>query len=153
MGKIIHNGVTITREINVRNILTVQLSSNYTIVASATYEQLSLSSYNQVGGNLSIDSDTNNTVICGKSGKMLLSGRVSFNSCATGLKWFTLYKNSAAVLAAPFNTGTDRITIAIPPTLIAVSANDTISMKIQGTAGDVVRSGAGYTEMTLEYVD
>ena len=150
MGKIIHNGVTITREINTRNIITASLSSNHTLSSDGVYELLELASDVVVGSNLSV---ANDTVVCGKSGTVLISGKMAFNSCSAGLKWFTIYRNNGSILAFPINTSTNRISISIPPTLFTVSAGDDIDMRVNGATGDVVRAGRSYTELTVEYVD
>ena len=133
---------------SIASIMTAELTSNYTLT-SAEYEQLTLSSSIKLGDDLSISSGG---IKCAKAGYVKVSGKLSFNSCSTGLKWLTIYRGNGAVLAMPFNTGTARITLSIPPTMLAVSANQVFYMKVQGASGDVVRSASTYTEMTVEYM-
>lgn len=133
---------------SIASIMTAELSSNLTL-SSSDYETLTLSSAIKLGNDLSISSGG---IKCAKEGYVKVSGKVSFNSCSTGLKWLTIYRGNAAVLAMPFNTGTARISLSIPSTALAVTANQVFYMKVLGASGDVVRSGSAYTEMTVEYM-
>ncbi len=133
---------------SVASIMTAELSSNLTL-STTDYETLTLSSSMKLGNDLSI---SNGGIKVAKQGYVKVSGKLSFNSCSAGLKWLTLYRENTAVCAMPFNTSTARITLSIPPIVIAVNANQTIYMKALGASGDVIRSASAYTEMTVEYV-
>lgn len=132
-----------------KNIMTASLTNNYTLISSGTYEQLTLSSSENIGNNLSIDTGG---IKCSKVGYVKVSAKLSFNSCGAGLKWLTIYKNTTAISAMPFNTTTNRITLSIPPILVPVSTNDVFYMSVQGSSGDIVRNNSSYTEMTVEYI-
>ena len=130
------------------NILTAHLGSNHTL-SSTAYEQLTLVESVNIGSDLSINSGG---IKCSRTGYVKVSAKMSFNSCSIGLKWFTIYRDNEASFAMPFNAGTDRISLSIPPTVIYVNANQIFYMKVLGASGDVIRNGRAYTEMTIEYI-
>lgn len=133
---------------SIASIMTAELSSNHTL-STTDYEKLTLSQSVNIGNSFEIN---NGGVKCLKSGYVKVSGKMSFNSCSTGLKWLNIIREDANAFSMPFNTSTTRISLSIPPTLIWVTENQTFYMRALGANGDVVRSTRQYTEMTIEYV-
>ena len=66
-------------------------------------------------------------------------------------KWLTIYKNGIAVNANPRNLSA-RDMVYATNTLMQVQENDIIYLEVNGTSGDIIRSGIEYTNLTIEVV-
>ena len=66
-------------------------------------------------------------------------------------KWLTIYKNGIAVNANPRNLSA-RDMVYATNTLMQVQENDIIYLEVNGTYGDIIRSGIEYTNLTIEVV-
>ena len=133
-----------------KNIITASMSSNFT-KTTPDYETLPLNTSLIVGNKLSLN---NNSIIVGSDvSKVKVSAKLSFNSVAnSGLKWLTIFKNNDAVSANPTNLSS-RNMVYSTDTLIEVSVGDIITLKVNGSVGDVIRYGIPYSNITVEVVE
>ena len=132
------------------HIITASMSSNFT-KSTTDYEILPLNTSLIVGNKLSL---SNNGIVVGSNvSKVKVSAKLSFNSVATsGLKWLTIFNNNDAVSANPANLSA-RNMVYSTDTLIEVSAGDIITLKVNGSAGDVIRYGIPYSNITVEVIE
>lgn len=130
-------------------IITAELSSNFTKTIN-DYEIIPFNRSVLVGTKLSID---NNGIKVGSGvSKVKISSKATFNSLTSGTKWLTIYKNNEASIPN-IATFSSRATIYSTETVITVSEDDVIYAKVNGTSGDVIRGGGGYTNITVEVVE
>ena len=136
--------------LSIKNIMSATISANYTMQSSNTYEQLVLNSKTSRGPAFSLTDD--GAILIGSGVSVIkLSANVSFNSVTAGLKWVTIYKNNTVIAAAPC-TLSARDCISISNLITSVAEGDKIYIKVQGTAGDVIRGTISYTNITVEAV-
>lgn len=135
-----------------KHIITAFFTSNHTLTSS-NYETLPLANNVKVGSKLTLSTQNNVIVIGNDVSKVKISAKVSFNSVASsGVKWLTIYNGTSASSANPM-TLSARSMIYATDTVIEVQSGDSIALKVQGTSGDVIRSGWAYTNITVEVVE
>lgn len=132
------------------HIITASMSSNFT-KSTTDYEILPLNTWVIVGNKLTIN---NNSIVVGSNVSIVkVSAKLSFNSVASsGLKWLTIFKNNEAVSANPSNLSS-RNMVYSTDTLVEVSAGDTITLKVNGSVGDIIRYGVAYSNITVEVIE
>lgn len=146
---VIHWTVVNVSEELTKSVMTASFTGNYSIQKDNTYEQLVLDASIKKGKKLSLD---DGGIKIGKGiNKVLVSGKVVFNTLIAGTKWFSIYKNSSNIAAFPAVLS-GRNALVIPDVMIEVQENDIITAKVQGTATDVIRGNITYSYMTVKEV-
>ena len=140
-------------EIGNKSILMATIGSDYSLT-SGTSTKMTLVSANSIGNHFSISSGS--IKIGAGVSKVLVSVKAQFNtlSSSAGLRYIQLYEgitNVATVRTYVYanNTGT---CLVLPPFLLDVMEDDTISLYIQGLSGDVLRSSSVWTYITVETI-
>jgi len=140
--------VNVSEELT-KSVMTASFTTNYSIQQDNTYEQLVLDASIEKGKKLSLDAGG---IKIGKGiNKVLVSGKVVFNTLIAGTKWFSIYKNSGNIAAFPAVLS-GRNALTIPAFIVEVKENDVIIAKVQGTASDVVRGNRAYSYLTVQEI-
>lgn len=140
-----------------KNIITAYFTSNYTLSTTGAYLKLPINSSVSVGTKLTLDTTNHNIVIGSGVSKIKISAKCSFNSVsATGVKWLTIFRTSGggeSTLSTNPNTLSARGMVYSTDTLAEVQEGDTLHLSVYGVSGDVVRSTAEYTNITIEVIE
>lgn len=138
MGKIIHNGVTITREITVPSMITI-LGGNHDITTTTDSERSKIqfgSILAQTGNKLTFDNSNDEIVIGSGISYVSISCGCILQQKSSGMTYQNLeiYKNSTVINVAEVKQQYSPATYYAPTTLsellISVQEGDRISCKI-----------------------
>lgn len=150
MGKIIHNGVQITREINVRNIIGASTSTSQT-TSTTNGEKVPMTGGTVLGTKLTITNDGGIKIGSGVS-YVKAYGAIIFSAISgtDERHHILIYKNSTNHGSLVYRLRGNWDAINIQPTLIPVSADDVIYLYVrtQDSSGSTVYSAT----LTVEVV-
>ena len=138
-----------------KSVITAYLTSTLTDLTANAYTLISLQSYINYGDGFSFTNDGGVLIGSGIT-KLLISGRLSFNSLTSGVKHVRIVKNSvtnANTLAWVYSNITRETSVDITPTLAEVNAGDIVYLAYYtGNSTDVIggNSIGARTCMTLE---
>ena len=133
-----------------KNIITASFITNHTITETGIEEKTALNDFISCGTKLTLK----NSGIKVGSGitKVKVSANVNFQTITEGLKYISIYKNTDTQYTNPTYVSA-RMTVDIAPVLLEVSEGDYIYLYVQGTAGDVLRRGKNFSNITVEVVE
>lgn len=116
-----------------KNIMTATATG---VQASSSTMQISLTSDISVGDQLTLDSGS--ITIGAKISKVLVSLKVDSLGATAGTHSIWIYKNNTSVASAnlTLQNSASVETLVIPPTLVSVQENDTLSVYIGGYASN-----------------
>ena len=144
MGKIIHNGIQITREINTNNILFATTYATQT-TSSTDPEKIPMNGFAVVGTKLSKTTDGGIKIGSGVS-YVKVSGSIIFSTISgtDNRHHILIYKNSTNMGSLVFRLRGNWDSINIQPLLISVTAGDVIYlyMRSQDASGAVINSAS-----------
>lgn len=135
-----------------KNVIQGTISSNYTIKATNTYENLPIIENIKVGEKLTIQ---NNQIIVGKNVSVIMvSAKMKFNSVtANGTKYLSIYKNGIRMATSQETLTTYGTLLYITPYLMNVTEGDKITLTTYGNVGDVIRNTADFTNIVAEVIE
>ena len=157
MGKIIHNGVQITREITVPSMITARSSDmNFTTTADSEWTKINLNSTtSSVGNKLTLDT-TNHEIVIG-SGVSYISvscgGTIILNNSGMTYQSLAIRKNTSNF--GPYAQTRASYSAAVQPyvtlsdILIPVSEGDRISMMIFNRIAGTLTIGQLYMSVRV----
>lgn len=136
-----------------KHLITATISTDKTLTSGDV--PLTLVNEITIGNKLSI---SNGGIVIGSGvNHILISMKVQYADMvsSTNSRYAKIKKSGTEVIASrtasPNNT--NGLSVVITPTLLAVSENDVITASVQGVANDVIRSGATWTNVTIEVID
>jgi len=142
---------TLTEEIDNNSVMTAVLTSNYTILADDTAEELTL-----------IEGDSTGTKLTVSGGKIVIGTGVTKIKASACIGWLTVnttqVKNTYIVKNSSSSTFNSKAitsgnveSMPITSKVLSVSAGDTISLKVYGKIDEVIY-GSSRTWLTVEVI-
>ena len=119
------------------------------------YEILPFNSSVKVGSGLTV---VNNAVVIGQGVKKIrVSGQICYGAASAGLKVCAIWSNVATAHIARTQMNIANVStpesLIISPCIYAVSAGNQITLRVYGTANDIIYGGLNQTYLTVEVVE
>lgn len=134
------------------DFLTVTLSSDYTLSATATYETIPFGfAYSQNGSSLSLTSDGGIKVGSGVK-SIAISGQAYYYTGTTGQKCLQILINNTVIGRVQLQNVAQYTTIVMPTKRLNITEGDIIYMQFQGTSGDLIKDYDICTQLSAEVI-
>lgn len=150
------NGFTLgNTDISAPASITVTLGGRNFTKTTADYQILPMTSSTSYGGRLSL---SGNAVIIGSGVKKIrVCAQACFGAATAGLKTCAIWTNRSGshIVRAQMNITNASLpeTICLMPRVFDVSEGDQITLRVYGTANDIIYGGHMQTFMTVEVVE
>ena len=126
-------------------------SSSTILYTLEQYGQVPLQECEQIGNSFSITSD--GMIECLRNGYIEVSGKISFQKAeGTDERWLEIRKSDDNYISANPAYFSGRNMIAASPVLYHIKAGEKIQLKIDGVAGDQIRSNKEYSSIYIKYI-
>ena len=126
-------------------------SSSTILYTLEQYGQVPLQECEQIGNSFSITSD--GMIECLRNGYIEVSGKISFQKAeGTDERWLEIRKSDDNYISANPAYFSGRNMIAASPVLHHIKAGEKIQLKIDGVAGDQIRSNKEYSSIYIKYI-